>query len=116
MGILAAMAASSSETWSCTFNSDDPDRSYATTFVVGVDRVIETGFMPYGYEILEDNAEHLTFARSQYNAMVNAGFRLDQVAVVVTIDRQTERSKKIFLQEHGEHTSIQRGSCQRLDV
>lgn len=62
------------------------------------------------------NDEHLTFARSQYNALLNAGFRLDQVAVVVTIDRQTNDVKKIFLQAHGETTSIQRGSCQRIDV
>lgn len=72
--------------------------------------------MPYGYEVLEDNYEHLTFARSQYNAMLNAGFRLDQVAVVVTIDRDTNAVKKIFLQDHGEQTSIQRGSCERIDV
>lgn len=116
MGLLAAIVVPTSETWSCTFDEDHPNGGYTTTFVVGSDRVVETGLMPYGYEVLEDNYEHLTFARSQYNAMLNAGFRLDQVAVVVTIDRDTNAVKKIFLQDHGEQTSIQRGSCERIDV
>jgi hypothetical protein len=115
IGILAALAVPS-ETWICQLEKDDADGGYETTFVVGDDRVIETGLLPYGYELLEDNGEHLTFARSQYNAMLNAGFRLDQIAVVVTIDRSTNAVKKIFLQDHGERTSVQRGTCHRIEV
>jgi len=116
VGILAAMVVPTSETWTCSFDQDDPEGGYTTTFVVGTDRVIETGIVPYGYELLDNNAEHITFARSHYNAMINAGFRLDQVAVVVTIDRETEAAKKIFLQDHGERTSIQREPCLRSEV
>lgn len=115
IGLLAALAAPS-ETWFCTLNGDGDGEGYQSTYVVSNDRVIETGLMAYGYEILEDNPDHLTFARSQYNAMLNAGFRLDQVAVVVTIDRSTNGVKKIFLQDHGERTSIQHGTCQRIEV
>jgi hypothetical protein len=114
-GFIVALAVAS-ETWICQLEKDDADGGYEVTFVVSDDRVIETGLLPYGYELLEDNDEHLTFARSQYNAMLNAGFRQDQVAVVVTIDRSTNAVKKIFLQDHGERTSIQRGSCQRIEV
>lgn len=114
--LLAAMVAPTSETWSCSFEQDHPEGGYTTTFVVSADRVIETGLMPYGYELLDNNAEHLTFARSHYNAMLNAGIRLDQVAVVVTINRETEAVKKIFLQDHGERLSIQNGTCQRIEV
>lgn len=116
IGLLAAWVAPASETWTCTFSPDEVDRSYTSTFVTGVDRVIETGLMSYGYEVLENNSDHLTFARSQYNAMLNAGFRLNQVAVVVTIDRRTDAVKKIFLQAHGERTDIQRGTCERIEV
>ncbi len=115
-GILVALATSTSEAWICAFDRDDPGGGYESTFVVSDDRVFETGLLPFGYELLENNGEYITFARSQYNAMLNAGFRLDQVAVVVTIDREANSIKKIFLQEHGERIDISRGSCQRMDV
>ncbi len=115
IGLLAALAAPS-ETWFCTLNADADGERYQSTYVVSNDRVVETGLMAYSYEILEDNPDHLTFARSQYNAMLNAGVRLDQVAVVVTIDRSTNGVKKVFLQDHGERTSIQCGTCQRIEV
>jgi len=120
LAMVAAIASSPSETWSCFFRSGDDGDGYRSTFVIADGRVIETGllggYVTYAYQPLEDNEEHFTFARSQYNAMLNAGIRLDQVAVVVTIDRQTNGAKKIFLRDHGESVGVQHGECVRQVV
>lgn len=116
VGLLAALFTqqTQTETWIC-FVDPRPGsggEQYRTTYVIGEDRVIESGdLLTSGWEILEANDRRLTFASSNYGVADYTGAEIPQVASIVTLDRANETMKRIFIQDHGERMEAVSGRC-----